>query len=111
MWWTHTNTDHTETGEIRKMSELTPGKKRFVKRKFGEEKPTVWIGKGGASPEIMKEIEKQLAKNKYVKCKILKTALTEQETKQITSAIAEQTRAVLVEVRGHTFILYKARDK
>ena len=93
------------------MSELTPGKKRFVKRKFGEEKPTVWIGKAGASPEIMKEIVKQLAKNKYVKCKILKTALTEQETKQITSAIAEQTRAVLVEVRGHTFILYKARDK
>jgi RNA-binding protein len=111
MWWAHTNTDHMETGEITKMSELTPGKKRFVKRKFGEEKPTVWIGKGGASPEIMKEIEKQLAKNKYVKCKILKTALTEQETKQITSSIAEQTRAVLVEVRGHTFILYKARDK
>ncbi len=90
---------------------MTPGKRRFVKRKFGEEKPTVWIGKGGASPEIVSEIEKQLARNKYVKCKILKTALTEQETKQITRTIVEQSNAILVEVRGHTFILYKARDK
>jgi RNA-binding protein len=111
MWRIHANTDHTDNGENMKMSELTPGKKRFVKRKFGEEKPTVWVGKSGASPEIIKEIGKQLAKNKYVKCKILKTALTEVETKQITSAIAEQTQAALVEVRGHTFILYKARDK
>jgi RNA-binding protein len=93
------------------MSEMTPGKKRFIKRKFGEEKPTVWIGKSGASPELIKEICKQLAQNKYAKCKILKSALTEQETKQITTTIAEQTGATLVEVRGHTFILYKPRDK
>lgn len=93
------------------MSEMTPGKKRFIKRKFGEEKPTVWIGKSGASPELIKEICKQLTQNKYAKCKILKSALTEQETKQITTTIAEQTGATLVEVRGHTFILYKPRDK
>jgi RNA-binding protein len=93
------------------MSEMTPGKRRFIKRKFGEEKPTVWIGKSGASPELIKEICKQLSQNKYAKCKILKSALTEKETKQITTTIAEQTRATLVEVRGHTFILYKPRDK
>jgi RNA-binding protein len=93
------------------MSEMTPGKKRFIKRKFGEEKPTIWVGKSGASPELINEINKQLTKNKYVKCKILKSALTEQETKQITLAAANQTGATLVEVRGHSFILYKARNK
>ena len=93
------------------MSEITPGKKRFIKRKFEEEKPTVWVGKSGVSPELIEEINKQLARNKYVKCKILKSALTEQETKQITSTIAHQTDAILVEVRGHTFILYKTNKK
>jgi RNA-binding protein len=92
------------------MKQMTPGKKRFIKRKFGEEKPTVWIGKSGASSELVKEIEKQLKRNKYVKCKILKSALSEEETKQITAKVAEQTRATLVEIRGHTFILFKASD-
>jgi len=93
------------------MSKLTAGKKRFVKRKFSEEKPTVWIGKAGASAEILKEIEKQLTKNKTVKAKILKSALSEKETKHVATKIAEHTGATLVEVRGHTFILYKPRSR
>jgi RNA-binding protein len=93
------------------MSELTAGKKRFVKRKLTDEKPTVWIGKSGASAELLKEIEKQLAKNKMVKAKILKSALSENEAKEFAVGIAEQTGSSLVEVRGHTFILYKPRGK
>jgi len=93
------------------MSELTPGKKRFVKRKLTDEKPTVWIGKSGPSTELLKEIEKQLAKNKMVKAKILKTALSDNEAKEFATRIAEQTGSSLVEVRGHTFILYKPRSK
>ena len=57
------------------------------------------------------EIEKQLTKNKMVKAKILKSALSEHETKEVATTIAEQTSATLVEVRGHTFILYKPRNK
>ena len=105
------DTVNRKTMEVKNMSEMTPGKKRFIRRKFGEEKPTVWVGKSGVSAELIEEINKQLARNKYVKCKILKSALTEQETKQITSAAANQTGATLVEVRGHSFILYKASKK
>jgi RNA-binding protein YhbY len=72
------------------MSKLAAGKKRFIKRKLSEEKPTVWVGKSGASAELLKEIEKQLAKNKTVKAKIL-SALSEQEAKQVASEIAEKT--------------------
>jgi len=93
------------------MSELTAGKKRFVKRKLTDERPTVWIGKSGASTELLKEIEKQLAKNKMVKAKILKSALSDVEAKEFATRIAEQAGASLVEVRGHTFILYKPRGK
>lgn len=93
------------------MSELTARMKRRIKRRLGEERPTIWIGKNGASEESLKEIEKQLEKKKMVKIKILKNALEKDEAKEIASRIAEQTEACLVEVRGHTFMLYKRRKK
>jgi RNA-binding protein len=93
------------------MNEITEGKKRFVKRQLSDSRPTVWIGKGGASADVLKEIEKQLDKNKMVKVKLLATALGGEEAKQVASQIAGQTGSVLVEVRGHTFMLYKRRQK
>jgi len=93
------------------MSELTARMKRRIKRRLGEERPTIWVGKNGASQESLKEIEKQLEKKQMVKIKILKSALEEDEAKEIASRIAEQTEASLVEVRGHTFMLYKRRKK
>ncbi len=100
-----------EEGETETMNELTAGKKRFVKRKLRDERPTVKIGKNGVSEEVLQEIKKQLGKNKMVKVKILKTALSGDETKQMSSKIAEQTEASLVEARGHTFMLYKPHKK
>jgi len=103
---------HEKEGEkIENMSELTAGKKRFVKRTLSEESPTILIGKGGVSEEVLKEVEKQLEKRKMVKVKLLGTALKGGETKQIATRIAERTEASLVEVRGHTFMLYKRRKK
>jgi RNA-binding protein len=93
------------------MSEVTAGKKRFVKRMLGDARPTVWIGKDGASDEVLKEIEKQLEKNKMVKVKILTSALKGDETKRLASRIAMQSESSLVDVRGHTFMLYKNRKK
>ena len=93
------------------MTGITRGKRRFVMRQLGDADATVRIGKSGASPEILKEIQRQLEKNKMVKAKILKTALQELEAKQVAQEIAQQTCATLVEVRGHTFILYKPHTK
>lgn len=93
------------------MSKMTIGKKRRIKRKLNAEGPTIWIGKAGASQELLREIEKQLKKTENVKVRILKSALAEGEAKQIASGIAQQTEASLVEVRGHTFMLYKSRKK
>jgi RNA-binding protein len=93
------------------MSKLTVGMKRRIKRRLSGEKPTVWIGKNSVSQELLKEIEKQLDKREMIKIKILKSALQEDEAKQIASRIVEQTDASLVEVRGHTFMLYKRRKK
>ncbi len=93
------------------MSTLTVRMKRRIKRRLSGEKPTVWIGKNRVSQELLSEIEKQLDKREMVKIKILKSALQEDEAKQIASRIVKQTDASLVEIRGHTFMLYKHRKK
>ena len=93
------------------MNSTTAGKKRYVKRTLAQGKPTVCVGKGGVSGELLKEIEKQLKKDEMVKVRILKSALANGEAHLIVSKIARQTEASLVEVRGHTFMLYKPDKK
>ncbi len=90
---------------------ITPKMKRRIKRELSAEKPTVWIGKEGATPQIVNEISKQLDKREIVKAKILRSSLKYEEAKSVASKIAEQTNSSLIEVRGHTFLLYKRREK
>ena len=93
------------------MIKITTKMKRHVRHKLKEEKPTIWIGKDGLSPELSIEIEKQLNKNRMVKIRILKTALQQQTAKTIATKAAEDAEAALVEVRGHVFILYRRHRK
>ena len=90
---------------------ITPKMKRRIKRKLDAEKPTVWVGKEGPTPHIINEISKQLDKRECVKVKILRSALKDEEAKTVASKIAQQTESSLIEVRGHTFLLYKQRKK
>jgi len=93
------------------MSDLTGRMKRRVKHQLSGEKPTVWIGKNQTSKELLKEIEKQLDKREMVKVKILRNALERDKAKEIAAIIAKETESSLVEIRGHTFMLYKRRRK
>lgn len=88
---------------------LTSKMKRRIKRELSAERPTVWVGKEGAAPRIVNEVSRQLEKREMVKIKILKSALKSEEAKNVASKIAEQTSSTLVDVRGHTFILYRRR--
>jgi RNA-binding protein len=90
---------------------IAPKMKRRIKRKLDAEKPTVWVGKEGPTPHIINEISKQLDKRESVKIKILRSALKDEEAKTVASRIAQQTKSSLIEVRGHTFLLYKRRKK
>ena len=85
--------------------------KRFVKHKLKDEGPTVWIGKEGLTQQSLNEIEKQLKKNKMLKIKILKSALLKETKKAIAEKAAQTTGALLVDIRGHTFILYRRKEK
>jgi RNA-binding protein len=108
---TEENTVKGEDGGSQAVSKLTAETKRRIKRELSGEKPTIWIGKNQASKEILREIEKQLEKKEMVKVRILKSGLQGDDAKGIASGIAEKTQAALIEVRGHTFMLYKRRRK
>ena len=93
------------------MPEITPGKKWYVKNQLATASPTVLIGKAGVTGQCLSEIRKQLDKSKMVKAKLLKTALAGNETKALVMDIAQRTESILVEIRGHTFMLYKPHKK
>ena len=90
---------------------LTPKIKRQIKSVLSTENPTVHVGKDGVTVQIIQEVAKQLNAREMIKVKILKTALHEEETKTIAEKIAEQTESELVDVRGHTFLLFKKKKK
>jgi RNA-binding protein len=85
--------------------------KRHVRHELKYEKPTLWVGKDGFTPQVLNEVEKQLSKQKMLKIRILKTALEKETAQVIATRAAEQTGASLVEVRGHVFILYRRHNK
>ncbi|MBN1785284.1 MAG: YhbY family RNA-binding protein [Candidatus Bathyarchaeota archaeon] len=90
---------------------LTAKMKQRIKAALRTERPTLHIGKEGATPQIVNEAAKQLDSREMIKAKILKTALQDEEAKTIAVKIAEETESVLIEVRGHTFLLFKRKAK
>ncbi len=69
------------------------------------------VGKEGLTTRSLNEIEKQLKKNKMVKIKILRSALQHEKAKDIANKTAEKTGALLVDLRGHVFIIYRRKEK
>lgn len=90
---------------------MKPKLKLRIKRDVNVEKPTVWIGKEGAVPRIVNEISRQLDKKEIVKVRVLKSALKGEEAKKTAAKIAQETASILIDVRGHTFVLYKPKKR
>jgi len=86
---------------------LTSKQKLWIKEETASSRPTIWIGKKSITPELIHEVSKQLDENARVKIRILSRACKKGEKEVIPEIIAKKTSSNLVEVRGHTFILYK----
>ncbi|MCK5628965.1 YhbY family RNA-binding protein, partial [Candidatus Bathyarchaeota archaeon] len=61
----------------------------------------------GLTTQVLAEIDKQLEQKKMLKIRILTSAMQQDNAKTIAARVAEQTNAILVEVRGHIFMLYR----
>ena len=90
---------------------ITSRMKRRMIRKSSSESPTVWVGKEGSTAQILNEVSRQLEQHEVVKGKILQSALKDEGAKELAARIAKETESALVEVRGHTFILYRRKKK
>ena len=65
----------------------------------------VRIGKSGLTENVIDEIKKQLKKNKVIKIKFLKTAITDK--KKLFAEIAEKTNSKIMKKVGFTIVLAK----
>lgn len=72
--------------------------------------PTIWIGKGGISEQLIQQVENQLRARELVKLKLQKTIHTKSDTVLVAEKIAEMAGSQLIDVIGHTFTLYKKHE-
>jgi len=67
--------------------------------------PSIIIGKGGVTENLIKQVDVELETRELVKCSILKTALLDSKT--VCNAIAEELGAHAVQAIGSKFVLYR----
>ena len=69
-------------------------------------KAKVIIGKNGLSPGTLKLVQDLAKKNNLVKIKILKTALTDEYSKEdLAKELVAKTNLHLIEIRGYSAIV------
>lgn len=85
-------------------------KKRLEKKlaQKWHEKADVNVGKKGISPGVIAEIDRRLEDQALIKIKFLQNFLTD-DFSQTLQQLANETKSQLVEKRGKTAILYRAK--
>jgi len=78
---------------------------RRLRSEFGLERPTLWIGKNGLTPDLVEEAQRQLESKEVVKIRLHRTV--PQQTEDVARFLATETGGEIVDVRGRSFILYK----
>lgn len=73
--------------------------------------PVMNIGKGGVTAGVVKEVQRQLDEHRLLKVRVLPGARGERGTPDLARDLAARAGAELVEVRGHTAVLWKPRAR
>ena len=68
---------------------------------------TINIGKSGVNDNVIEEIKRQLKANEIVKLKFAKNIARDKD--KYIDDIVTQTRAQLIDVRGHVAVIYKKK--
>lgn len=87
--------------------------KSKINEKKAQPRSDINIGKKGITDSIIREIMRRLEEEGVVKIRVLKSALIVSglDRREFARMVARKTGALLVEVRGRTFILAKPLDK
>jgi len=84
---------------------LTGKQKGFLRSLAHHLDPIVQVGKGGVNDNMIKQIDELLEKRELLKVSILKNSTEELDI--IAQELVEGTNAELVQIIGHTIVLYK----
>jgi RNA-binding protein YhbY len=74
-----------------------------------QEPAIIQIGKGGVSDNLVKETIRHLKKHKYIKVRMLRSALDSGTKQELLTTLCERTGATFEGSRGNTGIIYKIR--
>ena len=84
---------------------MSQSKKEMMNRALSA--MTINIGKGGVNENVIEEIKRQLKANEIVKLKFAKNIARDKD--KYIDDIVTQTRAKLIDVRGHVAVIYKKK--
>jgi putative YhbY family RNA-binding protein len=84
---------------------------RRLQTRSRDSEATIWIGKQGLTDHLLKQVASQLKTRELVKMKVQKSALKETETTELAQKVAASTDSTLVDVLGHTFTVYKRKER
>ncbi|WP_432645322.1 YhbY family RNA-binding protein [Methanobrevibacter sp.] len=84
---------------------MSQSKKEMMNRALSA--MTINIGKNGINENVIEEIKRQLTANELVKLKFAKNIARDKD--KFIDDIVSQTRAKLIDVRGHVAVIYKKK--
>lgn len=84
---------------------MSQSKKEMMNRALSA--MTINIGKNGLNNNVIEEIKRQLEANELVKLKFAKNIARDKD--KFIDDIVSQTRAKLIDVRGHVAVIYKKK--
>ncbi len=84
---------------------LTGKQKRFLRSKAHHLNPIFQVGKGGVNDNMSKQIAEALEARELIKVSILQNC--DEDKDEVAAVLVRATKAELVQVIGHTIVLYK----
>ncbi len=96
----------SETPETLK---LTGKQNRFLRGQGHGLQPFVMIGKNHLNEEVVKATDEALNTHELIKVRIQEGCLTDRKT--VAAELANETGSAVVQILGHTFLLYRPSEK
>jgi RNA-binding protein len=88
---------------------ITSRERAIIKSKSNTLKPSVNIGKGGLSDNIIEEIETVLFHNEIAKINVLKSC--QSTAQELLEQVCERIGCESISQLGNKFVVYKRSDK
>ncbi|MCK0471628.1 ribosome assembly RNA-binding protein YhbY [Halalkalibacter sp. APA_J-10(15)] len=88
---------------------LTGKQKRYLRSKAHHLQPIFQVGKGGVNENMSKQISDALEARELLKVSILQNC--DEDKKDVAQALTSSTSAELVQIIGHTIVLYKESNE